>query len=145
MIFESVSKYLARLAGSLAAMFAAGFFNQVNDIAGNEVWYRQSIFPQSDESAGAFWGTQGETWANKWALNEAGGVMAGTERFWLSSTLLVWVTDLWHASKSAQILVFQVAVLAYRKPEKKWLYLVDLLALKIAFSAGWYAGNILLR
>ena len=90
--------YLTRMIGSLAAMFVAGFANQVNDIAGNVVWYRASIFPQPGESAVAFWGTQGETWVNKWALNEAGEVMVGTERFFLSSTLLVWLTDLWHFS-----------------------------------------------
>lgn len=140
-----ILKYIQRLAFSLAAMFCAGFFNQVNDIAGNVVWYRESIFPQPGESAGNWWGTQGETWINKWAVSESGGIMIGYERFLFSSTLLVWLTDLWHLSKSAQILAFQFAVLLYKRPEKKIFYLVDLVALKIAFSAGWYAGNLLLR
>jgi hypothetical protein len=140
-----MAAYLLRILGSLAAMFVAGFMNQANDIAGNVVWYRESIFPQPGESAGAFWGTQGETWANKWAINEAGAPLVGTERFLFSSTLLVWLTDLWHFSKSCQILAFQAAVLLYRRPDKKILYLADLVALKIAFSAGWYAGNVLLR
>jgi hypothetical protein len=140
-----MAAYLLRILGSLAAMFVAGFMNQANDIAGNVVWYRESIFPQPGESAGAFWGTQGETWPNKWAQNEAGAPLVGTDRFLFSSTLLVWLTDLWHFSKSCQILAFQAAVLLYRRPDKKILYLADLVALKIAFSAGWYAGNVLLR
>lgn len=135
--------YFLRILGSLVAMFLAGFCNQVLDIAGNYAWYGQSIFPAHEP--GSFWGTQSETWLNKWAINEAGAPIVGTERFFLSSTLLVWITDLWHASKSAMLLAFQVAVILYRQPEKKIFYLADLVALKIAFSAGWYAGNLILR
>ena len=130
--------------GSLVAMFFAGFFNAVHDVAGNVAWYNLSILPANEP--GSFWGHTNDTWINKWATNEAGEVLVGVERFWLSSTALVWITDLWHASKSAMILMFQIAVLLYRRPDKKILYLVDLIALKLAFSIGWWAGkNILLR
>jgi len=138
-----ILRHLSRLAGSLAAMIAAGFFSAVHDIAGNVAWYNLSIFPASEP--GNFWGHTNDTWISKWATNEAGEVMVGVEKFWLSSTLLVWLTDLWHASKSAMILAFQIAVLLYRRPDKRIFYLVDLIALKIAFSIGWWTGkNILM-
>lgn len=130
--------------GSLVAMFFAGFFNAVHDVAGNQAWYNLSILPVSEP--GNFWAHTNDSWISKWATNEAGETLVGVERFWLSSTALVWLTDLWHASKSAMILAFQVAVLLYRRPEKKIFYLLDLVALKIAFSFGWWVGkNILLR
>lgn len=137
-------KYLLRMLGSLVAMFFAGFFNAVHDVAGNQAWYNLSILPVSEP--GHFWAHTNDSWISKWATNEAGETLVGVERFWLSSTALVWLTDLWHASKSAMILAFQVAVLLYRRPEKKIFYLLDLVALKIAFSFGWWVGkNILLR
>lgn len=129
-------KYLLRILGSLVIIFFAGFFNAVHDIAGNEAWYNISIFPANEP--GSFWGHTNDTWQNKWATNEAGEVLVGKERFWLSSTALVWLTDLWHASKSAMILAFQVAILLYRRPAKKIFYLTDLVLLKLAFSGGWH-------
>lgn len=136
-------KYLLRMLGSLVAMFFAGFFNGVHDIAGNVAWYNLSVFPASEP--GNFWGHTNDTWVNKWALGESGEVLVGVEKFWLSSTLLVWLTDFWHASKSAMILAFQVAVLLYKRPDRKIFYLVDLVALKIAFSIGWHTSNYILR
>lgn len=135
--------YISRMAGSLVAMFFAGFFNGMHDIAGNIAWYNTSILPASEP--GNFWGHTNDTWVNKWAQNELGEVLVGVEKFWLSSSLLVWLTDLWHASKSAMILAFQIAVLLYRRPEKKIFYLVDLVALKIAFAIGWQVSNFILR
>ena len=136
--------YLRRMAASIAAMFLAGAANAAQDIAGNVVWYRDSIFPQAGESASAFWGHQGETWVNKWATNESGFPVVGTERFFLSSTALVWLTDLWHAAQTVMITSFQAAALLYRRPTQKWIYLVDLVVLKISFSAGWWLGKTLL-
>lgn len=139
-----IASYFSRMAWVLIALLFAGVFNNMHDIAGNEAWYNLSILPANEP--GSFWGHTNDTWINKWATNEAGEVLVGVERFWLSSTLLVWITDLWHASKSAMIIAFQIAVLLYRRPEKKIFYLTDLIALKIAFGVGWWAGkNILLR
>ena len=138
-----IASYFSRMAWVLIALLFAGIFNNMHDIAGNEAWYNLSILPAHEP--GSFWGYTNQTWENKWALNEAGEVMVGKEKFWLSSTLLVWITDFWHASKSAMILAFQLAVLLYRRPEKKIFYLVDLVALKIAFSIGWQISNLILR
>jgi hypothetical protein len=137
---KEITRYLARMAGSMAAMFLAGMANAAQDIAGNVVWYRASIFPQPGEGS-AFWGPQGETWANKWAIDEGGHVLPGVERFFLSSTALVWLTDLWHAAKSAMLICFQIGALLYRRPEKKAYYLIDLVALKLAFGLGFWIGR----
>ena len=133
-----MKEYLLRIIGSLVIIFFAGSFNAVRDIAGNKAWYNISIFPANEP--GSFWGHTEKTWENKWARNEAGEVLVGKERFWLSSTALVWITDLWHASKSLMILAFQIAVLLYRRPAKKIFYLTDLIALKLAFSGGWHVS-----
>jgi len=138
-----IASYFSRTVWVLIALLFAGVFNNMHDIAGNVAWYNLSILPASEP--GNFWGHTSDTWVNKWALNEMGEVMVGKEKFWLSSTLLVWLTDFWHASKSAMILAFQIAVLLYRCPDKKIFYLVDLVALKIAFSIGWQISNFILR
>lgn len=43
----------------------------------------------------AFW-DKSVSWVNKWKRNDQGGVMVGVERFPLSSTVLVFLTDGWH-------------------------------------------------
>lgn len=105
---------------------------------GNKAWYNISIFPANEP--GSFWGHTNDTWQNKWARSEAGEVLVGKERFWLSSTALVWITDLWHASKSLMILAFQIALLLYRRPAKRIFYLTDLVLVKLAFSGGWHVS-----
>lgn len=133
-----MKEYLLRIIGSLVIIFFAGMFNAVHDIAGNKAWYNISIFPANEP--GSFWGHTNDTWQNKWARSEAGEVLVGKERFWLSSTALVWITDLWHASKSLMILAFQIAVLLYRRPAKRIFYLTDLVLVKLAFSGGWHVS-----
>lgn len=133
-----MKEYLLRIIGSLVIIFFAGMFNAVHDIAGNKAWYNISIFPANEP--GSFWGHTNDTWQNKWARSEAGEVLVGKERFWLSSTALVWITDLWHASKSFMILAFQIALLLYRRPAKRIFYLTDLVLVKLAFSGGWHVS-----
>jgi hypothetical protein len=133
-----MKEYLLRIIGSLVIIFFAGMFNAVHDIAGNKAWYNISIFPANEP--GSFWGHTNDTWQNKWARSEAGEVLVGKERFWLSSTALVWITDLWHASKSLMILAFQIALLLYRWPAKRIFYLTDLVLVKLAFSGGWHVS-----
>jgi hypothetical protein len=133
-----MKEYLLRIIGSLVIIFFAGMFNAVHDIAGNKAWYNISIFPANEP--GSFWGHTNDTWQNKWARSEAGEVLVGKERFWLSSTALVWITDLWHASKSLMILAFQIALLLYRRPAKRIFYLTDLVLVKLAFSGGWHVS-----
>jgi len=137
-----MKNYLLRISPLLILLALAGAANAVHDIAGNIAWWNLSSL---DQLEGAFWGAQDETWINKWARNELGEVLPGVERFWGSSTVFVWTTDIWHASKSLMLLALQIAVLAYRRPNKWWMYATDLIGLKLAFSSGWHlTKNILM-
>lgn len=136
--------YLRRMAASLVAMYLAGVANAAQDIAANKAWYNLSIFPQAGESASEFWGPKDHTWVNKWNVSESGAPLVGVERFFLSSSALVWLTDIWHAAQTVMLTAIQISVLLYRRPPRRWMYLADLAALKLAFSAGWWTGRIIL-
>ena len=66
-------------------------------------------------------------WKRKW---KNGDVKQG-EAFWLSSTVLVWLTDLWHLMQMIMKLSFITAIICY-KPLFEWYY--DLIIYSVSFS-----------
>ena len=102
----------------------------------------------------AFW-CPGESWANKWTLNEAGNPVPGMERFWGSSTVFVFVTDGWHLAKFLFLLMLKAAVLlaVLWVPVNPWLksprpiwWGVSFVVATLAFSSGfWLTYNFLLK
>lgn len=58
-----------------------------------------------------------------------------------SKTWLAWTTDGWHLFKTIFLTLFTLAILFYQRPKRRWLYLIDFIVLKIAFSASWHLGE----
>ena len=54
-----------------------------------------------------------EAWRNKWAKDVNGNTIVGTEKFWLSSTALVWTTDFHHLTRFAKHRADEVSMMYY--------------------------------
>lgn len=108
---------------SLCFVILAGFSNSIMDtlkfrffksVLNNEnAWYYKYVEPKS--------------WQNKWKNrdNKQG------EAFWLSSTVLVFITDLWHFAQMIMKLSFIAAIVFYQ-PMFTWYY--DLVIYSVVFS-----------
>lgn len=57
-----------------------------------------------------------ESWRNKYRNQDP----TQGPRFWLSTTLLVWVTDLWHTSNAVQWLAADAVVLGLAYGTPRW-------------------------
>lgn len=80
------------------------------------------------------------TWKNKWKLDDNGNVIRDSngqpkyERFYLSSTLLVWLTDPWHAFDNIRILsMFSIPLLVILFGLKWWIVLLCVVAFYLTF------------
>ena len=84
----------------------AAIMNAIMDMTG--VKYNQTIFslvPGWDKFCnGAI------SWVNKW---KNGDHLQG-EKFFGSSTFMVWTTDLWHLAKAIMLLCFSLAITTYK-------------------------------
>ena len=90
---------------SLVLVMLAGMCNAIMDII--QFKYNQSIFstyPSLDQ-----WANPMTSWRNKWK----DGINLKGERFPFSSTVFVWVTDLWHFGQSFMITFFVLAAIFY--------------------------------
>lgn len=67
--------------------------------------YGRSIFKDLNPQ---YWNMRGESWKNKW---KNGDPKQG-ERFFLSSTVLVFLTDAFHLFKTLQLTFFQLAIIS---------------------------------
>ena len=115
---------------SLILVMLAGFCNAVMDIILFK--YTQTIFikyPSIDQ-----WADPEKSWANKW---KNGDITQG-DRFPFSSTILVWVTDLWHFAQSFMITFFVLAAIFYSPIISFDNYIIEVVVslsiLKVGFS-----------
>lgn len=83
----------------------AAILNAIMDMTG--VKYNQTIFSLVPEWAKFCDGSI--SWVNKW---KNGDHLQG-EKFFGSSTFLVWTTDLWHLAKTIMLLCFALAITTY--------------------------------
>lgn len=91
-----------------------------------------------------------QAWKNKWKLDADGEAKVGQERFFGSSTVFVFTTDLFHFCKFAHNrldgLSWGVYTLGHRKKKKRIWYLVDFAIKSAAYSAGFqFSYNIILK
>jgi hypothetical protein len=70
--------------------------------------YRQSVFFTKDFRINRFT-DPATSWANKWK----NGDRKQGEKFFGSSTFLVWTTDFWHLAKTVMLLCFALAIVCY--------------------------------
>jgi len=100
--------------------------------------YNQTTLPKW--KPGAYWGPKDKTWVNKWKPNEI-----GSERFFGSSTAFVATTDAWHGAQFVSNTAWQVGTLTYKQPNKTLYKIIDFVALKVLYGAGWHTMNKILQ
>lgn len=125
---------------------ASGIASGVADIASTPAKFRGSTFARMnpDWQYGEYLGHKDQTWVNKWARNEAGEVMAKTERFFLSSTALVGLTDLWHGARTLMLLMLAAAAMFCPNPEEWLEYPVYYAAILGCYASGWHLAEMIL-
>lgn len=132
----------------LAGLFflASGIASGVADIASTPAKFRTSAFARMnpDWQYGEYLGHKDQTWVNKWARNEAGEVMAKTERFFLSSTALVGLTDLWHGARALMLFFIALGAMIYPNPGKWWQYFTYYALIALCYSSGWHGAETIL-
>jgi hypothetical protein len=124
-IRETWPAFVVNMAGGSAKAFA--------DVMHSSETYRSSKLNnfRPISSGGNYWlNPKDVTWVRKWGVTSSGEVVVGYDRFFLSSTLLVTVTDAWHFSDSVRSWTGAVSPGVYmlcldRKPDAIdfWLYL----------------------
>ena len=91
----------------------------------------------------------GEAWVNKWKIDPDGTVLVGQERFFGSSTFLVFTTDFHHATRFVENRFNEGTGLVYAighgaKRKRIIDYLADFGILFISRSVGFYASYSLI-
>ncbi len=80
-----------------------------------------------------FWDPK-ESWVNKWK----NGCPDNGERFFGSSTFLVWVTDAWHLFQSLMLVCFALAIVTYSPMINWWVdAIIYHTAFGISFEIFW--------
>lgn len=103
-------------------MVFAGFWNSVMDVL--KTRYNTSIFASWKNQT---WLKPSLSWRNKWK----DGDKSQGERFFGSSTFLVWITDFWHLAKMLMLVGIGFAIVMY-KPIVAWW--IDWFILYCAFT-----------
>lgn len=90
------------------------------------------LFHYSDSGKFEKWGIRPneEAWKNKWVVDPNGVVRVGTERFWLSSRSLVFLTDFHHGTRFVKHRLTEASMLSYAfghgiKTKRWYWYLAD--------------------
>ena len=80
------------------------------------------------------------SWQNKW---KNGDYLQG-EKFWGSSTIFVWTTDLWHFAKLFMLIILCSSIITYTPFINVW---VDALILFLTFTGTFqlFYGKILMK
>ncbi len=107
---------------AILLFFLARVFKALSDITKSS--WKYSIFSKYEKGHWFYdWAGPGGSWKNKWELDSNGNTIEiekfpwyyfgykpkFKERFWLSSTWLVSLTDLWHTSERARSLAYALA------------------------------------
>ena len=121
---------------SVIFIILAGICNAVMDII--QFKFQGSVFIKFPKLKQ--WADPKLSWRNKWK----DGDPSQGERFFLSSTVFVWITDLWHFAQSFMISFFVLAAIFYNPI---FNYIIDFIILKIAFSLSFelFWGHIFLN
>ena len=99
---------------SIILMVFAGIFNSAMDVL--KVRYKTSVFSTWKNQN---WINPALSWHNKWKPTTKFGDL-------IMSTVLVWVTDMWHMMKMLMIMSVSAAIVLYT-PLFKWYFDIPLL------------------
>jgi len=97
---------------SIILLVLAGIFNAIMDVL--KTRYNSSIFIDWKHQN---WLKPSLSWRNKWK----NGDKSKGERFFGSSTFLVWITDFWHLAKMLMLLCISFAFIFYSPMIAWWI------------------------
>jgi len=120
---------------SIILIILAGLFNAAMDILKNK--YHNSIFKKYKNKQ---WIDPTISWKNKWK-NE--NPIYGN-KFFLSSTLFVFITDLWHLFKTLMIISICLSIVFYN-PIFKWYIDVFIFYLGFTLTFELFYSKILIK
>ncbi len=100
-------------------------------------FHESAVFERLPNLDRSFWGSPANTWKNKYKDYDNSGKV---EKFWGSSRWFAWTTDAWHLLDSILWILIVLGVVTYRGDR----YIIDFIALKIAFAIGFYLTYTLL-
>ena len=120
---------------SILLMIFAGFWNSVMDVL--KTRYNTSIFASWKHQN---WLKPSLSWRNKWK----NGDQSQGERFFGSSTFLVWITDFWHLAKMLMLVGIGFSIVMYQPIVAWW---IDWFILYCAFTIPFeiFYSKILVR
>jgi len=110
---------------SFILMILAGICNAIMDVL--QFKFNGSIFRFCKNLQ---WVDPSKSSKNKWKYDE-NGIWTGKEKFFGSTTFLVWLTDLWHFCKFLMLLFIMCAVIFYTPIIVWW---ADILIMYCAFT-----------
>jgi hypothetical protein len=93
---------------TLILVILAGILNAAMDIIVSTSRYNKSVFKTLSKKWEPFFDST-ISWQNKWK----NGDRNQGEKFFGSSTFLVWTTDAWHLFKTTMLLCFSIAIVTY--------------------------------
>ena len=93
---------------SLILVILAGILNAAMDIIVSTIRYNKSIFTMLPKTWEPFFDST-VSWKNKW---KNGDPNQG-EKFFGSSTFLVWTTDAWHLANTTMLFLLSMAITFY--------------------------------
>ena len=93
---------------SLILVVLAGILNAAMDIIVSAIRYNKSVFMMLPKKWETFFDST-VSWKNKW---KNGDPNQG-EKFFGSSTFLVWTTDAWHLAKTTMLFLLSMAITFY--------------------------------
>ena len=93
---------------TLILVILAGILNAAMDIIVSTSRYNKSVFKMLPKKWEPFFDST-ISWQNKWK----NGDRNQGEKFFGSSTFLVWTTDAWHLFKTTMLLCFSIAIVTY--------------------------------
>jgi hypothetical protein len=97
---------------SIVLMIFAGIWNSVMDVL--KTRYNTSIFSSWKNQT---WLKPSLSWRNKWK----DGDRSKGEKFFGSSTFLVWITDFWHLAKMLMLLGVAFSIVMYQPIVAWWI------------------------
>lgn len=117
-------------------LFASGIWDGLNEVLHTHYPRFQARFPNANPG----WWNPAISWENKWKIDADGSVMTGFDRFPGSSTVFVFVTDGYHATRAADHLFLYAGIALNIGERKRWThYLVDVGLHSLARSIGFNA------
>lgn len=99
---------------TILLILISGLANGLMDL----ISYKWDVVPDWMRKRASYWNPE-YSWRNKWEFNYMDEIIG--ERFWLSSTALVWLTDGWHLMKEIMLSSLSVAIALQGE---WWWYLV---------------------